>query len=328
LRYYQGIDGLRAIAVTAVVGFHTGLVPGGYVGVDIFFVISGFLMATILNECNLGAPEIKAFILRRFLRLWPLLTFVSLAFSVPYAILTNSNVLAELLPSITFTANLSKPVFGMPSLLGPTWSIATEFQFYLLIAATYWLFSGAPKSILIIACIFYAATTISKFAGVQGDLGCASLAFSPIFRSSGLFLGVILAFAPAVSSRTSVIGVVLAVSMLCLIFPLHTWCEGTSAAVSTLAAEIAAFLLLLALLNENDTLLRRILSAPLLVTLGKLSFGVYLWHYPITWATNQLGSELSFMIVYSISLILAHFSHNYIEQRFYKPRSLTTVQPK
>jgi len=146
LRYRPEIDGLRAVAVIPVIFFHAGFAPfsGGFVGVDVFFVISGYLITTIiLTEKGEGRFSLRTFYERRARRILPALFFVVLA-CIPFAWLwlmprDLKNFSESLIAVATFSSNilfwLESGYFDSASELKPllhTWSLAVEEQYYIL----------------------------------------------------------------------------------------------------------------------------------------------------------------------------------------------------
>src|SRR6478735_9056626 len=137
--YLSGLDGLRCLAVLAVVVYHADprLAPNGYVGVDIFFVLSGFLITRILLSENdaTGRIRLSSFYLRRFLRLYPALFTVCFVVAM-LAVVTGRNtasVLGESAYALIYVSNIHYDLWGSSStLLFHTWTLALEEQFYLV----------------------------------------------------------------------------------------------------------------------------------------------------------------------------------------------------
>ncbi len=137
-RYEPSLDGMRAVAVTCVVAFHaTHWLPGGWAGVDVFFVLSGFLITSLLAqeiEAS-GSIDLGSFYLRRALRLVPALTVMLLA-SLAVAVLLPSRTLEDVRAiglAGTYLMNWNRAFALFPQAwLGHTWSLAMEEQFYLL----------------------------------------------------------------------------------------------------------------------------------------------------------------------------------------------------
>jgi peptidoglycan/LPS O-acetylase OafA/YrhL len=142
----RGLDGLRAIAVTTVIAFHLtpGLLPGGYVGVDVFFVISGFLITTLLlrERADTGRVALRAFWARRARRLLPALALVVLV-ACTSALVIGGDVLVRIGTQVLGAATFSYNWLGIasetsyfdtttPELFRNLWSLAVEEQFYLI----------------------------------------------------------------------------------------------------------------------------------------------------------------------------------------------------
>ncbi|WP_164701581.1 acyltransferase family protein [Modestobacter sp. KNN46-3] len=141
LGYEPALDGLRAVAVAAVMASHTTLpVPGGSVGVGVFFALSGFLISTLLlqEQERTGRIALGAFLLRRLLRLYPALLVLGIAL-VLYVVVAPGPVrgqetIAGVLPALLYSSNWVRALGGLGylGLLEHTWSLAVEEQFYLL----------------------------------------------------------------------------------------------------------------------------------------------------------------------------------------------------
>ncbi len=325
-QFFNGINGLRAFAMILVIGFHSKLLPGGYAGVDIFFVISGFLMAKILLGTEFEKYSFWRFINRRFWRIWPLLAFVSLSYSILIVLFFGADPASEFLPAITFTANLTKSTFGTPLVLGPTWSLATEFQFYVLIAITFWAIRGRHNLFFAWAAILFMATTASKFLGIFWDVGCGPLAFSPVFRSSGLFLGILVAFAPRMSAQIPRWFAAIGLMVYFVIIFSETWCMGAVTAAITILAELISASIILAVINSDQKKGPSITSR-LVYWTGNLSYGAYLWHFPMLILISHFSQGEKFVIMLIGSLLLSFFSFHLIEMRFYKPAKYSTRNP-
>ena len=153
MRYRRDVDGLRAVAVLSVLLFHAGLpgFPGGFVGVDVFFVISGFVITGgLIDAVDAGHFSIASFYIRRFRRILPALVAVLLATSVAVILLLSPQASEDFASSLLATAAFASNIYfwrksgyfdalsgGRPLL--HTWSLAVEEQFYIVIPLALWL---------------------------------------------------------------------------------------------------------------------------------------------------------------------------------------------
>jgi peptidoglycan/LPS O-acetylase OafA/YrhL len=337
MKYRPEIDGLRALAVTPVVLFHAGFsgFSGGYVGVDVFFVISGYLITSIiLNELQQQRFSILNFYERRARRILPALGFMALLTTIGAYLLMPADLLtgysASLINVATFTSNfyfyLSSGYFATAAELKPllhTWSLAVEEQFYLFFPLLLMLMWRYPVSRLItclvmmsLASFFYGQYLLSQDAQDANFY----LIFS---RAWELFCGALLAFINLnkwqsnrlISEAGSVLGLGLIVYAV-IRLDHHTPFPG----YATLYP-VAGTLLLLAF-TSGHSLIGRLLSLKPLVYLGLISYSWYLWHQPILAFLKMkvIGAmpvmHLSTALV--ASLVLAMLSYHFIEQPFRK----------
>ena len=299
IAYRRDIDGLRAIAVLAVVFYHLNLsdggswLRGGFVGVDIFFVISGFLITGIVQgEIEQGRFTILGFYERRVRRLFPALVVVLVATSLlgawwllpsDFALLGKS-VAATLM----FVSNVffwrNSGYFNSDSALNPllhTWSLAVEEQFYI----------GLPILLLLIFRFRPRfARPIVVALGALSLLAC--IAVTPLrpsatfyllpFRAWELLLGAALALGavPAITSRrlremTALVGLALVVAGLCMIRP-GIGFPGWQAAIPVLGTAM-----LIHAGSHGRSSVHAFLSLRPLVYVGLISYSLYLWHWPI-----------------------------------------------
>ncbi len=317
------IDGMRAIFAISLVAFHVRLpgAMGAYLGVDAFFVLSGFLTASILvrREGNFGLPDAYAFIIRRCARIWPLLAVVMI---VTVAVLVASGVPLpshEMLPAILFFSNFTVALGEGPHWLIHTWTLAAEIQFYALIALFFWVanrFSARVFPILLGAGFLAVTATRSLLVVAGYDWGIVF--YMPFSHSSGLFLGALMA-----ATRWQLTGSPERMSVLCLLM-LGTAFVGLSFgdpvgfAVGVIVVEVATVLLIAAILAPGPNRIAGVLGHPVLARLGLWSYGIYLWHYPIARVVRTaFPSLVAFGITLLFSTVLAAITYRLVEQVFY-----------
>jgi peptidoglycan/LPS O-acetylase OafA/YrhL len=310
---------LRAIAVLLVIATHAGYVPGGYLGVDVFFALSGYLITTIIiRERREGLWSLKGFYVRRARRLYPAL-LVLLLITLPFGWLLvpagRHYATAAALTGVYLSDFVNHEALGA---LAHTWSLAVEEQFYLgwpLILA-FALRRMRPNTTIIVtlSCAAGALLTMATQPGPAIVL--------PTGRGGTLLLGCALALildrhrvprAPLVATLSSLgLAVTVAVANL-----------GHSAGISAAIAGIMATGVIAGIVHGG--MLARVLSVQPLVWLGKRSYGVYLWHGVIVYVVGHrafVHSHGSLRVLLP-SLIggigLAAVSYRLIETRFRRP---------
>lgn len=335
MQYRREIDGLRAIAVIPVILFHAGLelFGGGFVGVDIFFVISGYLITTIIcSDLQQGRFSFASFYERRARRILPALYFV-LAASLPFAMAwlqpADLKSFFESFAAVSvFSSNLlfwkESGYFDTASELKPllhTWSLAVEEQYYVVIPIIICLLWRSRKRLT----VTFSLLGLASFVGAEwASTHSPSTAFYLLpTRAWELLVGALCAIylaAPGAKeiSRSlrnigSLIGLsMIAISILC--FSKETPFPGVYALVPTLGAS------LIVLCARPDTVVGKALSVKLLVGIGLISYSAYLWHQPIfAFARHRsLGepSSMLFIGLTALSLLLACVSWRYVEAPF------------
>ena len=317
IAYRPDIDGLRTIAVGTVILFHgkLGLLPGGFVGVDVFFVISGFLISSILlGEIGHGRFSLAGFYERRIRRIMPALSVVLLAVMLAgawlyppqdYLLLAKSAKAAALFYANFFfhgQAGYFAPDAETQPLLH-TWSLAVEEQFYLVAPLFLWGIARLARSWQV--ALVWIAFVVSLGFSVAGALSenTSSAFYLPHARAFELILGMMLAMglAPKVANRhlaeaAGAVGMLL-ISYAILAFSDNTPFPGYAALVPCVGAA-----LIIASGAQHSTAVSRLLATQPMVFTGKISYSLYLWHWPVfVFAAYQWG-ELS--IVDRVGLIV------------------------
>jgi peptidoglycan/LPS O-acetylase OafA/YrhL len=302
-KYRPDIDGLRAIAVLAVLGFHAfpRFCPGGFVGVDIFFVISGYLISTIIfDDVASGRFTYGGFYARRIRRIFPSLVTVLLAVLVAGLFLDFSSEFARLGTHVAagaaFLSNLllwrESGYFAIDSAYKPLlhlWSLGVEEQFYIVWPLVIAAVSG--RRILWVVAAILLVSFMANIAIVRTQPTAAF--FLPVTRFWELMIGSLLAYSaharlwvPQRRDALSVIGFILLLISLSLINK-ETVFPGWAALVPTLgtAALIAA--------GPDARLNRMLLANKAAVFVGLISYPLYLWHWPILSFMTVSEGELS-----------------------------------
>jgi peptidoglycan/LPS O-acetylase OafA/YrhL len=285
------IDGLRAVAVLPVVFYHFQIAPfsGGFVGVDIFFVISGYLITSLIHGETLnGAFSLARFYERRIRRILPALFLMMLATTALAGSVLFPQDLMNFARSLVATALFGSNFYFWSTVdyfdivaerkpLLHTWSLAVEEQFYLLYPALFWLLRGTSqlKLVYVVGAIFLVSLAANIWA----------LRFAPVsdfyllpFRAWELMLGALLALTPLKSSgRTSTM---LAWSGLALLlfsifaFSADTPFPGEYALLPCIGAACVIY-------AGPQTIVGRALSLRPVVFIGLISYSLYLWHWPL-----------------------------------------------
>ena len=308
-RYIPELDGLRAIAAIAVVAFHTRLpgLSGGFLGVDVFFVLSGYLTASIALS---GKYDLAGFMIRRLRRLWPLLICACLSVSL-VAALFGGMTAAEVVPGAFFLGNISVAFFGTHGPLAHTWTLGNEMQFYAIVATLAIFLSR--RSFRGVCVALFMTSTISRLT--YGYLGEWVLGYySPFAHSSGLFAGALIATLPIDRYGKPAPLFMLASSSILTAFALARFQSTEALLFWTSVVEFSTAGLIVAV-SSGAGAIASILRTPLMRSLGCLSYGVYLWHYPIAvWFRNAFEPLTAFALTISTSLILATLSYHLVER--------------
>lgn len=336
---------MRACAVVPVLLFHAGFeyFSGGFVGVDVFFVISGYLITTLLlKDFSENSFSLANFYERRARRILPALFFVvfctipfSLYLMLPHQALDFANsVLATLLFASNILFWTESSYFAEYSELKPllhTWSLAVEEQYYiffpLFLMACYKL--GRKILLSVLAVVFLLSFALAQWASVSHPY--ANFYLLP-FRGWEILLGVFCAFegGKLAKSTGNVLRDILSIiGIFAIIAPVFVYDATTPfPSVYALLPTLGATLIILC--SDDDTLVGRILSSRILVGIGLISYSLYLWHQPLfalarLASTNQPTTAL-YLALIAASLLLAVFSWKYVEQPFRQRSVLTSAQ--
>lgn len=333
MRYRPEIDGLRAIAVLPVILFHAGfeVFSGGFVGVDIFFVISGFLITSILiEELERGDFSVLRFYERRARRILPAL-FVVMAACLPFAYLwmlpAQLEDFAQSLVAVVFSVSnvlfwREDGYFAAAAELKPllhTWSLGVEEQYYLLFPAFLLMFWRIGRSRVLF--IVMAMALLSLGAAELGWRYKPSAAFylAPT-RAWELFAGSICGFltvgrGPQSSNAASLAGVAL------IGFSIFSY-DSTTPFPGLYALAPVVGTVLVIVFAAPATVVARVLSKPPFVGVGLISYSAYLWHQPL-FAFARLRSlaepgPVLMATLACVALALAWVTWYFVEQAFRK----------
>lgn len=313
MSYNPALDGLRAVSIAIVVLFHCGLAgfQGGFVGLDIFFVLSGFLITSLLAaEHYAGGIAVARFYMRRALRLYPTLllllaTYLAVApFAWPTHDAWRSAALAALYVMDYAMA------FGSASLpIAHTWSLGVEEKFYLLWPLLLPLLLRFPRPVALLIAAFVAITAWRYFAALNWRWQQAYFSFDT--RMSGIVLGAIAALVRPRFSRltVSIAAVALAVNMAMPSLPAANQVRAVTLSITL--AELCAFVLVC---HAAEHVRSPLLAWAPVVYLGRLSYGVYLWHFPALLLTGGMERWTVVAVTVSFSLAMAAICLHLIDE--------------
>ncbi|WP_421240173.1 acyltransferase family protein [Aeromonas enteropelogenes] len=333
-RYRADIDGLRAIAVILVFLYHLkcGILSGGFVGVDVFFVISGYLITgIIIRKLYSNEFSISDFLNRRIKRIIPNVFLISIVTIISGYFILLPNDYSALIYSFFYTSIYSANIYflnatgayfssssnEMPLL--HMWSLAVEEQFYfiwpLLLIALFKTLKGKHLGLLAIfmAIISFVVSNIIS----QNDSGYAYYIFYT--RSGGLLLGAALALLQRDykiinkfnSKVASIVGLVF------ILYPaINLTNEDIYPGFNSLLPCLGAFLLIASGTGNKRNFITSLLSSKLFVWVGGLSFSIYLWHWPLIAFSHYLDiiDDIKTKVTILIAtVILSYISHKIIE---------------
>ena len=352
-RYYPSLDGLRGLSIILVMLVHVQLIepvlgfisPGGKLGVDVFFALSGFLITSLLlsESESSGSIDLKHFYYRRALRLLPALTAVFLFTLLLVLIVGSFEALGltrlRLASTALYFTNWVRAFEGPETwFLGHFWSLAIEEQFYLcwpvlLLLAT--RFRVKPRTMCLAVLGLIAASLILKIVLYTGGTTPRRIFFGSDTRGDGILVGCALAFAlkgglvPTALNENAARSLKLIGFLFLGIFvvvgddrfPL-IYFGGTT------AVAFAATLLIAGSLLNRSTAGSDVLSNSLLRWLGRRSYGLYLWHWPIYELARLVPYRLLVVpCAILVSIVVAALSFRFIETPFLQMKDRTRTAP-
>ena len=357
INYRPEIDGLRAISIISVVIYHTQLklnnsviFSGGFLGVDIFFVISGYLICSIIFKelIEKKSFSFKNFFVRRAKRILPALIFLIFVSSlVSYFILQPSaliNFSKSSISSIFFSSNIffwqiDSMYMAESQLLSPllhTWSLSVEEQFYLFFPILIFLILKIDKKILLpLMLLLMVLSIFSTWYGSKNhiifnfysitsriwELGIGSLiAYFEYFKKKKF------SFSQKINEIVCFFSLIIIIYFF--IFPVFPNRHPT---IYTIIPIVSVSLIIL--LSDKTSFFKSILSNNFLVFTGLISYSLYLWHYPVLSFSRHIFINTDFenniilkLFLILISIILSLISYFFIEKFFrFKNKSLKTL---
>ena len=341
--YRPDIDGLRAIAVLAVIFYHLDVpfISGGFVGVDIFFVISGYLISCIIySEIKAQSFSLSNFYIRRIRRIFPLLFFILFITTIAASFILPQLQLSEFYASILsvawFMSNiffwLHNDYFSVAAELKPllhTWSLSVEEQFYVFFPLLMLMLVNKHRyqimvSMLVLLLIFSFVLSIY----LSDNYSSANFYLAPT-RAWEFLLGTLLAvdIVPNIKQKltrqyVALLGFGMVIFSILLLDE-----QSVFPGVNALYPVLGTVLLIYAGREKNTNnklvfqpLITVILSISVLRYIGLISYSLYLWHWPvIALLKNQISGELDNVAKFSIAaavFILSALSYQFIERPF------------
>lgn len=338
-KYRPDVDGMRALAVLSVLLFHGGIaaLSGGYVGVDVFFVISGFVITTkLMEEIEERKFSVANFYTRRIRRILPALVATVLVSYVAALVFFLPNAMDDFAKSVVATAAFFSNIFFwknsgyfQPSALDRpllhTWSLAIEEQFYIVIPIALYLLVTYARRWTFAIFALGAAVSFALSVFVTYTAPTANFFVLPT-RAWELLLGVLVALAPWAPPSNRVLRELLAVLAFGMIaYAVLTYTSATPfPGLAAFAPTVGTAVLIYLGKRGKPSFIARGLSLRPVVAVGLISYSLYLVHWPvIVFSRYVLLRDLAgWQIVAAIaaSFVLAYVSYRFIETPFRRPR--------
>lgn len=345
LRYLPALDGLRAFAVIGVLCYHGGLdwAQGGFLGVDLFFVLSGFLITTLLlrEREDTGGIALGSFWLRRARRLLPALLLL-LVLVVTYAIVFAApaelrTIRGDALASVGYVANWRFiftdgsyfAQFQAPSPLRHVWSLAIEEQFYLLwpliVVAVLRLRNGSTRALAAASGVMLVGSVALMAILYQPGRDPSRVYYGTDTRAQSLLVGALLAILmvhrPVVNGRVGrvalQVGAVVAASGLAAMWVLVGDREDLLYTGGFLVEALLVAVVIAAVVQPRRGPLAVLLSIAWIRWVGRVSYGVYLYHWPVYVALDEsrvgLDGYALFTVRVAVTLVIAALSYYLLE---------------
>ena len=329
--YVPALDGLRALAVIAVMVYHSGLILGGYLGVDVFFTLSGFLITSLLIDeySARGTIGLRNFYYRRALRLLPaLFTFLTVWTIVLLSTVPTTfwSVIWTYVALVTlYVANWALMLGSPLGIFGHTWSLAIEEQFYfvwpLMILFLLRSFRSRANVMLLLLCSA-GVSLLWRFYLTLGTNTLDRVYWATDTHADGLLIGSALALLvglkvfSGVALRYASVGAAIVLVYLLTFTPLGAaYAYGVTSVVAFVTA-----ILILDVISARSWLAIA-LEQPWIAWTGRISYGLYLWHFPVFFQLGVLrigsGHDISYervALAWVVTFVAATASYVLIER--------------
>lgn len=355
LGYVPELDGLRGVAILAVMGFHSSVpfFTGGHIGVDIFFVLSGFLITTLLIQefDESGSINLRHFYMRRVLRLGPaLIAFLMVFCLASFALLSEAKAHRNYVEAVISLAYIQNFAMGYsiyePTYLGHTWSLSTEEQFYMVWPIILFMLLRVLKNRYYVSVISPAIALLSLLSSIYLSMDAVQverLYYGFDTRAGALMIGSTLGIASGLVTENAkiifqkLLTVIAPLSVACLLpfLPFGDSRDPWMYYFGFFVVELLTAALVLDILLNPRSIIRRLLAMRWLVWIGSISYGLYLWH-PVIYSTIAgLGFyNLSITVGTPLSVLVAALSYYVLEtpilklkKRFTRSAPINSPQP-
>lgn len=330
MRYIAALDGLRAVAAALVVAEHAAHIPAGYLGVDIFFVLSGFLITSLLlaEQRQTGRVRIINFYLRRALRLFPCLWLMIGVVLLSFGTADKTHrFFFDSIYALLYVENwriISQTPVG--NIFQHTWSLSVEEQFYIVwaIVAALWLPRVSARRAAVVLAVSLLLASLWRVVVWEIDGNWVRVYAGTDTRADELIAGSLAAVLYSLDgfrkkmengARTlSALAIASFVGLMLIAFLAPAEHE-RMLFVQPLGAAAAVVIILDLACNPTGSL-TVLLSRRFLVYLGSISYGIYLWHDVLSWIALANGASLlaRIIVVAGGGTILAAASHRYVER--------------
>lgn len=347
--YLPGLDGLRAIAIIGVLLYHAGIdwVPGGFLGVDVFFVLSGFLITSLILEeyDRAGRIDFKRFYIRRARRLLPAVFVLLIAVGIAVLLFYRDALSAfreDALATLLYVNNwwyivVDQSYFestGRPPLLKHLWSLSVEEQFYLIWPAITVLLvrrGGRPLVRRIAIFLALASTAWMAYLAIRGGYPIDADPSRAYFGTDSHMMGLVMGAALATMWRPGRLSANIPRGVQILITAIGAAMIAVIAGFYFFVGEFTPWLyrggflalavftaVLIAAATHPASPLGALLGVGVLRYLGRRSYGIYLWHWPIFMVTRpgidvSWSEPVAFVARLAVTLVVAEASYRLVE---------------
>ena len=341
MRHLPALDGLRGLALLGVLFFHAnGALPGGYLGVDLFFVLSGYLITSLLlaEHRETGRIALSAFWVRRARRLFPALLSLMPAVAIYGRWFARTEELlplrAQALAALAYVANWQTilahksywQLFAAPSPLEHTWSLSIEEQFYVLwpLLVTFLLKRYSSRTLLAVSLVLSALSMCTMYLLFTAENSTRAYLGTDT-RMAGILVGAALAtvVSPSQTFDARTVRVLDGLGLLSLLGLGFAWCKlrGGNPFLyhgGFWLTELGALVLIACAVAGEKSLIARTLAVRPLTLLGTVSYGVYLWHWPVNvFMTSQRVHVHGFSLYalrFALTFAIAIVSYRFLER--------------